>query len=109
MAYLYLAIAIVAEVIATSALKASEYFTKPLPSLLVLTGYGAAFYFLSLCLKSIRVSVAYAMWSGLGIVLVTIAAAVLYKQIPDGWAALGMALIVTGAAVLNLSSNTAVP
>ena len=107
MAYLYLAIAIIAEVIGTTALKASESFTKPLPSLLVVVGYGVAFYFFSVCLESISVGVAYAMWSGLGIVLVTAAAAVFYKQVPDGWAILGMALIVAGVLVLNLLSESA--
>jgi len=107
MVYVYLAIAIVGEVVATSALKASESFTKPLPSLLVVVGSGVAFYFLSVSLRSISVGVAYAMWSGLGIVLVTAAAAVFYKQVPDGWAILGMALIVAGVLVLNLLSESA--
>ena len=107
MAYLYLGIAIVAEVVATSALKASESFTKPLPSLLVVAGGGVGFYFLSVCLRSINVGVAYAIWSGLGIVLVTAAAAVVYKQVPDRWAILGMALIVAGVLVLNLLSKSA--
>ena len=107
MVYLYLAIAIVGEVVGTSALKASESFTKPLPSLLVVAGCGVAFYFLSECLRSINVGVAYAIWSGLGIVLVTAAAAVVYKQVPDGWAILGMALIVAGVLVLNLVSKSA--
>ena len=107
MVYVYLAIAIVGEVVATSALKASESFTKPLPSLLVVVGGGVAFYFLSECLRSISVGVVYAMWSGLGIVLVTAAAAVFYKQVPDGWAILGMALIVAGVLVLNLLSESA--
>ena len=107
MVYVYLAIAIVSEVVATSALKASESFTKPLPSLLVVVGSGVAFYFLSVSLGSISVGVAYAMWSGLGIVLVTAAAAVFYKQVPDGWAILGMALIVAGVLVLNLLSESA--
>ena len=105
MAYVYLAIAIVGEVVATSALKASESFTKPLPSLLVV-GSVVAFYFLSVSLESISVGVAYAIWSGLGVVLVTAAAAVLYKQVPDGWAVLGMALIVAGVLVLNLLSKS---
>jgi small multidrug resistance pump len=86
MAYLYLAIAIIAEVIATTAMKATESFTKLLPTRVVIVGYGIAFYFLALCLKSMSVGVAYALWSGLGVVLVTIAAAVLYKETPDGWA-----------------------
>jgi multidrug transporter EmrE-like cation transporter len=108
MVYVYLAIAIVGEVVATSALKASESFTKPLPSLLVVAGYGLAFYFLSVCLESISVGVAYAMWSGLGVVLVTAAAAILYKQVPDVWAVVGMALIVAGVLVLNLLSKSVV-
>jgi small multidrug resistance pump len=108
MVYFYLGIAIVAEVTATTALKASESFTKPLPSLVVLVGYVVSFHFLSLCLKTISVGVAYAMWSSVGIVLVTIAAAIIYKQVPDGWAILGMALIVAGVLVLNLLSKSAV-
>src|SRR6516165_6377660 len=106
MVYLYLAIAIIGEVVATSALKASESFTKPLPSLLVMVGYGVAFYFLSVCLESMSVGVVYAMWSGLGVVLVTAAAAILYQQVPDVWAAVGMALIVAGVLVLNLLSKS---
>jgi len=106
MSYLYLTIAIVAEVVATTALKASESFTKLIPSLMTVAGYGVAFYCLSLCLKSIHVGTAYAIWSGLGIVLISTVAAVLYKQVPDGWAILGMALIVAGVLVLNLLSKS---
>jgi small multidrug resistance pump len=107
MAYLYLAVAITAEVVGTLAMKATQSFTKPLPSLLVVVGYGIAFYFLALCLKSMSVGVAYAMWSGLGVVLVTIVAASLYQETPDRWAVLGMALIVAGVLVLNLLSGSA--
>jgi small multidrug resistance pump len=107
MAYCYLALAIIAEVIGTLAMKATESFTKPLPSLLVAVGYGTAFYFLALCLKCMSVGVAYAMWSGLGVVLVTIVAASLYHETPDRWALLGMALIVAGVLVLNLLSSIA--
>ncbi|MGR8919100.1 MAG: DMT family transporter [Gammaproteobacteria bacterium] len=106
MSYWYLAAAIVAEVIATSALQASAQFTKFWPSVVVILGYSAAFYLLTLVLRSIPLGVTYALWSGLGIVLVTIAGAVLYKQVPDGPAMLGMALIVSGAAVINLFSKT---
>ena len=106
MVYVYLAIAIVGEVIATSSLKAAESFTKPLPSLLVVVGYGVAFYFMSVCLESMSVGVVYAMWSGLGVVLVTAAAAILYQQVPDVWAVVGMALIVAGVLVLNLLSKS---
>ncbi|MDX1604859.1 MAG: multidrug efflux SMR transporter, partial [Candidatus Competibacterales bacterium] len=83
MVYLQLLIAIVAEVVATSALKATAGFTRLWPSLVVVVGYGCAFYFLSLCLRTIPVGVAYAVWAGLGMVLVALAGAVLYRQIPD--------------------------
>lgn len=106
MSYLYLALAIVAEVTATSMLKASEEFTRPLPSLVVVLGYGCAFYLLTLVLRTIPVGVAYALWSGLGMVLVAIAGAVLYQQIPDWPAVVGIALIVLGVAVINLFSRT---
>jgi small multidrug resistance pump len=106
MSYLYLAIAIVGEVVATSALKASEQFTRLVPSLLVVAGYGVAFFFLSLVLQSIPVGIAYAIWSGLGIVLVTIASAVIYGQIPDLPAIIGMVLIAVGVVVMNVFSKT---
>lgn len=106
MAYLYLSIAIIAEVIATSALKASEEFTKVVPSLIVIIGYGVAFYFFTHVLKTIPVGVTYAIWSGLGIVLVIITGAILYKEMPDLPAILGMGLIVLGVVVINVFSNT---
>ena len=105
MAYLYLAIAIVAEVAATSALKASEEFTKLVPSLIVVVGYGVAFYLLTLVLRSIPVGITYAVWAGAGIVLVAIVGAVLNKQIPDTPAVIGMGLIVAGVVVINLFSK----
>ncbi len=106
--YAALGIAIVAEVIATSALKASAGFTRLGPSAIVVLGYGTAFYCLSLTLQSLSVGVAYALWSGLGIVLVTIASYVLYRQSVDLPALIGMALIVAGVAVIQLFSKTAV-
>jgi len=106
MTYLYLAIAIIAEVIGTSALKASEEFTRLGPSVIVVVGYGLAFYFMTLVLRTLPVGVTYAIWSGLGIVLVTLAGMVLYKQIPDAAAIFGMGLIVAGVLVINLFSNT---
>ena len=106
MTYTYLAIAIIAEVIATSALKASEAFTKLVPSLIVVIGYGVAFYLLAHVLKTIPVGITYAIWAGLGIVLVTIASAILYKQTPDLPAVLGMGLIVAGVVVINVFSKT---
>ena len=107
--YAYLLIAIVSEVIATSALKATASFTKPLPSLIVLVGYGSAFYFLSLCLQTISVGIAYAIWSGLGIVLVTFLGWLFYRQTIDQAGLIGMGLIIAGVAVLHLFSKTAAP
>ena len=104
MPYFYLAIAIVAEVIGTSALKASESFTRPLPSLVVAVGYGAAFYFLSLALKTIPVGIAYAIWSGVGVALITLIGWLLFKQRLDFPALAGIALIVAGVVVIQLSS-----
>lgn len=106
MKHLILAIAIICEVIATSALKASEGFTKPWPSLIVVAGYGIAFYCLSLTLKSIPVGIAYAIWSGLGIVLVSAAGWILYKQKLDAGAIVGMLLIIAGVIVVNVFSKS---
>ncbi|MFA5494565.1 MAG: multidrug efflux SMR transporter [Porticoccaceae bacterium] len=106
MHYLQLTIAIIAEVIATTALKASDGFSRPLLSILVVAGYGLAFYYLSLVLHTLPVGVTYAIWSGAGIVLITLVAAVTFRQIPDLPALIGMALIITGVAVMNLFSKT---
>ena len=105
MGYLYLSIAIVAEVIATSALKSSEGFSRLWPSVTVVVGYCVAFYFLSLVLKTIPVGIAYAIWAGLGIVLIAIIGAVMFKQVPDLPAILGMGLIIAGLVVINVFSN----
>ncbi|MFD1216294.1 MULTISPECIES: DMT family transporter [Microbulbifer] len=105
-AYIYLAVAIAAEVAATSALKASEQFTRLWPSVIVVVGYAIAFYMLTLVLKSIPVGVAYAIWSGLGIVLVAIIGAVVYREIPDPAAIVGMGLIIAGVVVLNVFSKS---
>ena len=107
MNYLWLAGAILSEVIATSSLKASNGFTKLLPSLAVVIGYGAAFYFLWQTLKTIPVGVAYAIWSGLGTVLIALVGFVLYKQRLDAAAFAGIALIIAGVLVMNLLSKTA--
>jgi small multidrug resistance pump len=106
MSYLYLTIAIVAEVIATSALKASEGFTNLIPSLIVAVGYGVAFYFLSLVLKTIPVGIAYAIWSGLGIVLISVIGLVLFQQKLDLAAIIGMGLIIAGVVVINVFSTS---
>ena len=107
MGYLYLGIAIISEVIGTSALQASNGFTKIMPSVLVVLGYGAAFYFLGLTLKYMPVSIAYAIWAGLGIVLIAIVGAIMFKQTPDIPAVIGMGLIILGVLVIHLFSKTA--
>ena len=95
-----------AEVIATNALKASNEFTNLVPSLIVVAGYGIAFYCLTLTLRTIPVGVAYAIWAGVGIVLVALVAAVMFKQIPDMPAIIGMVLIVVGVVVIHVFSKT---
>ncbi len=105
MAWLYLFISIVAEVIATSMLKLSNEFTRLGPSIIVVLSYGTAFYFLSLTLRTIPIGVAYAMWSGVGIFLVTIIAWIFYQQKLDWAAILGIGLIVCGVLVMNLFSK----
>ena len=105
MAYIYLAVAIVAEVVATSALKASAEFTKLLPSLIVVIGYGISFYCLALVLRTIPVGITYAIWSGVGIVLVSIIGALIYQQIPDLPALVGMGLIIAGVIVIHSFSK----
>ena len=105
-AYLQLGIAIVAEVVATSALKASEEFSRLFPSLLVIGGYALSFFMLSAVVKSIPVGIAYAVWAGVGVVLVALAGAFAYRQIPDLPAIFGMSLIVAGVVVIHLWSGT---
>ncbi len=106
MTYLFLAVAIVGEVIATSALKATDQFRRPGPTLVVILGYLCSFYFLSMALKSIPVGIAYAIWCGIGIVLVAMAGAILYREVPDRPAILGMAMIIAGVVVINVFSRT---
>ncbi len=105
-AWAYLAIAIVAEVIGTSALKASMGFSRPGPTAVVLAGYGIAFYFLSLALQTLPVGVTYAIWSGVGIVLITLFGWLAYGHALDLPAMIGLTLIVAGVIVLNLFSRT---
>jgi small multidrug resistance pump len=106
MGKLYLAVAIISEVIGTSALKASAGFSRPLPILIVVLGYGMAFYFLSLTLRTVPVGIAYAIWSGVGIVLITLIGMLWFRQSLDLPALLGMALIVLGVVVINFFSTT---
>jgi small multidrug resistance pump len=106
MNWMYLGIAILSEVIATSALKASEGFTRPLPVLILAVGYASSFYFLSLTLRTIPVGIAYAIWSGVGVILISLLAWWLYGQSLDKAALTGIALIVAGVVVLNLFSDS---
>ena len=104
--YFYLFLAIVGEVIATSALKASDGFNQTLPSILVVVGYGVAFYSLSLTLKTIPLGISYAIWSGVGIVLLSIFGWVLFKQTLDFAALAGMGFILSGVLVIHLFSGS---
>jgi len=106
MHWVYLVIAIISEVAATSALKAAEGFTRLRPSLLVVAGYGSSFYFLSLTLRFFPLGVVYAIWSGVGVALITLAGWALYQQRLDAGALVGIALIVAGVIVLNLFSKS---
>ena len=106
MNWLYLTVAIVLEVVATSALKASDGFTRLQPSLLVVVGYSAAFYMLSLTLRTMPVGVVYAVWSGVGVVLITLVGWLWFKQELDVPAFIGIALIAAGVIVLNFFSKS---
>lgn len=106
MPYVYLAISIVAEVVATSALKASDGFSKLWPSVIVVVGYGIAFNFLALTLKTIPVGVAYAIWAGAGVTIVAIVGWLLFGQKLDAPAIIGMAMIVGGVVIMQAFSKT---
>jgi small multidrug resistance pump len=105
--WIYLIIAIVSEVIATSALKAAEGFTRWWPSLIVIAGYALAFYLLSLTLRTIPLGVAYAIWSGVGIALITLIGWIVYQLSLDAAGIIGIGLIICGVVVLNLFSKAA--
>jgi small multidrug resistance pump len=105
-AWIFLALAIVSEVIATSALKASDGFSRLGPSLVVVAGYAIAFYFLSLTLRTIPVGVAYAIWSGVGVALIALIGWLVFGQTLDAPAIIGLLLIVAGVVVLNAFSRT---
>ena len=106
--YIYLLIAILFEVVGTSMLQASAQFTKLLPSVGVVIGYAGAFYFMSLTLRFMPVGIVYALWSGIGIVLITIVGYFLYKQNVDLAAIIGISLIIAGIVVIQIFSKTAV-
>lgn len=104
--YLYLGIAIIFEVIGTSALQASESFTRLIPSLITAVTYAASFLFLALTLKTIPVGIAYALWSGVGIVLIAAVGWFWFKQALDTPALVGLSLIVAGVVVVNAFSES---
>jgi small multidrug resistance pump len=106
MQWLFLSMAIISEVAATSALRSSNGFTQLWPSIVVAVGYGAAFFFLSLTLRTMPVGIAYAIWSGAGIVLITLIAWLTLGQRLDLPAILGLGLIIAGVVVLNLFSRS---
>ena len=106
MAYVYLLIAIICEVIGTSFLKASNEFKEWLPSLIVLVGYGASFYFMALSMKKIPLGTVYATWSGLGIILVALVGIFYYNEKIDAAGVVGMGLIIAGVLVMNLLSKS---
>lgn len=106
--FLFLLTAIIFEIIATTALKKSQEFTKLIPSIITIIGYCGAFYCLSFAIRTIPVGFAYAIWSGVGIVLITIIGAVFFKEIPDLPAIIGLSLIIIGVVVINIFSKTTV-
>ena len=106
MGYLYLILAIIFEVIATIALKYTEGFTKVIPTLIMVLNYALSFYLFTLVIKTIAIGLAYAIWSGLGIVLVVILSAFLFKEFPDLAAIIGMTLIIAGVGVIHLYSQS---
>jgi small multidrug resistance pump len=108
MKWIYLGIAIVSEVMASSALRASDGFTRAWPTLALIVGYGISFYFLSLTLRTIPMGIAYAVWSGVGILLICIIGWLMFGQTLDLPAIIGLTLIVAGVVILNVFSKSIV-
>lgn len=106
MKWVYLGAAIAGEIIATSALKGSQGFTRLAPSILTVAAYAVSFYFLSLALRHLPVGVAYAIWSGVGIVLISLIGALVFGQRLDLPAILGIGLIVAGVVVMSVFSKS---
>jgi small multidrug resistance pump len=104
--WLALAIAIIAEVIGTTALKASNEFTRLIPSLIVVVGYGTAFYFMSISMRILPVGIMYAIWSGMGIVLISVLGWLVFRQTLDTPAMIGLAFIIAGVIMINVFSKT---
>ena len=106
--YVYLSIAVITEVIGTTSLKASNEFTKLIPSLLVVAGYATSFYMLTLVIRTIPVGVAYGIWAGVGIALISVVSLFLFDEKLDAPAIIGIGLIIAGVATINLFSKVAV-
>lgn len=104
--YVYLGLAVVLEVVGTSALKASEGFTRWLPSLFVVAGYGGAIFLLTLVVKVLPVGIVYAIWAGLGTALIVLVAAMMYRQIPTMAEVIGVGLIIAGVVCINLFGDS---
>jgi small multidrug resistance pump len=104
--WLALVIAIIAEVIGTTALKASNEFTRLVPSLIVVVGYGTAFYFMSISMRVLPVGIMYAIWSGMGIVLISVLGWLVYRQTLDVPAIIGLGFIIAGVIIINVFSKS---
>ena len=107
MGYVYLSLAIAAEIVGTTALKASNEFTKLVPSIVAFVGYGVSLVFLALVLRTIPVGIAYAIWAGVGIAAISVIGFLVFKQALDFPAILGIAMITAGVVVINVFSKTA--
>jgi len=108
MNWLFLAIAIISESVATNSLKVSNGFTNVVPSVIALAGYGSALFFLSLAIRTISVGVAYATWSGVGIILIALVGWLWHKQALDAPALIGMGFIITGVVIMNAFSKSVI-
>ena len=108
MGYFYLLIAIIGEVVATTYLKSTNNFSELIPSTYVVIGYGTAFYFMMLAMKTIPIAITYSIWAAAGISAITIIGALKYKEIPDLWALLGLSLVVIGVIILVFHSKMSV-
>lgn len=108
MGYFYLALAVIMEAVAMTALKASSNFTKWIPIVIMIVGYGSSFYFMLLALRTIPMGITYSIWAGTGVILIATIGAIKYHEIPDVAAVIGMMLIVAGIVIIRIFSNTQV-
>ena len=108
MGYFYLALAVIMEAVAMTALKASSDFTKWIPVVIMIVGYGASFYFMLLALKTIPMGITYSIWAGTGVILIAVIGAIKYHETPDLAAIIGMGLIIVGIVIIRVFSHTPV-